>query len=62
MTNIWRRCPSGRLLAADLLKKQNGGMSQDVALEFFEYAEPEGGLPVTIIMITMNQFAGGVKI
>jgi hypothetical protein len=62
MTNIWRRCPSGRLLVDDLLRKSNGGMSQDVALEFFEYAEPEDGLPVTIIMITMNQFAGGVKI
>lgn len=60
--NIWRNCPSGRLLSADLLMKQNGGMSQSIAFGFFEYVETGGevGTSVPIIMATMDQFGGGV--
>jgi hypothetical protein len=36
MVNVWRKCPSSRLTSADLIKKLLGGISQDVANEFFE--------------------------
>jgi hypothetical protein len=54
-TNVFRRCPSGRLTSASLYKRTYGGATQDIAGGYWEYV-PSGG-PATVA--TVNGVAMG---
>jgi hypothetical protein len=52
-TNVFRRCPSGRLTSSTLYKRTYGGATQDIASGYWEYVPPGG--PATVA--TVNQVA-----